>query len=487
MRLKKGLKSTFIQRKLSKVRMGGIMKEETKRIYLNNLGIKISSVFFALLIWMIIINIDDPYKTRTFSVNVETINESALQSVNKVYEVIDGSTANVKVRGKKSVVDKLEASDIRATADLSDLSAVNAVAIEPSLTINVSSEVTLECNQVLKVSLEDRASKQVKVTVVTEGNPQKGYSIGECVAKPNMIEVSGGESAIRQIDSVRVYLNVNNVSDDFSKKLVPAAYDSDGNKVTSSTLTFSSDSIKVTASVLETKKIPVKVKIIGEPAEGYQYVKTNCLPKEVEIAGRPKVLSHVNSVPITLDISGMNSDSRRLEQDILISDYLPENITVLDESATVSIKIVIEQLYKKKIQIAASDIAYSGLGDEYEVIPASDLSKVYVVVTGIASDLRTLNTKTISPYINCKGLEEGTYSMRLRCDVGEDCEVIKYPKIKIIIKKKKSDKTESTPEPSATKKPADSDEVTHTPEPTSDSEDKDDADKDDGDTKDTDE
>ena len=33
------------------------MKEETKRIYLNNIGIKIGSVFFALLIWMIIINI----------------------------------------------------------------------------------------------------------------------------------------------------------------------------------------------------------------------------------------------------------------------------------------------------------------------------------------------------------------------------------------------------------------------------------------------
>ena len=117
------------------------MKEETKSIYLKNLGIKIVSVLLAMIIWMIIINIDDPYKTRTFSVNVETINESALQSVNKVYEVIDGNTANVKVRGKKSVVDKLEASDIKATADLSDLSAVNAVAINPSLMVNVSSEV----------------------------------------------------------------------------------------------------------------------------------------------------------------------------------------------------------------------------------------------------------------------------------------------------------------------------------------------------------
>ena len=180
----------------------------------------------------------------------------------------------------------------------------------------------------------------------------------------------------------------------------------------------------------------------------------------------------------------MNTDSRRLEQDILISDYLPENITVLDESATVSIKIVIEQLYKKKIQIAANDIAYSGLDDDYEVIPASDLSNVYVVVTGIASDLRNLNTKTISPYINCKGLGEGTYAMRLRCDVGEECEVLEYPKIKIMIRKKKSDKTESTPKPEATKKPTDSEDIIHTPEPTPNDEAEDDTNKDVEDSKD---
>ena len=238
--------------------------------------------------------------------------------------------------------------------------------------VNVSSEVTLECDQVLKVSLEDRASKQVKINVITEGNPQKGYSIGECIAKPNMIEVSGGESAINQIKTVNVYLNVSNVSDDFTKRLTPAAYDSDGNKITSSTLTFSYDTVKVSASVLEIKKVPVKVKIIGKPAEGYRYIETNCLPKEVEIAGRPRVLSNISAILIPVEISGMNSGSRKLEQDIMVSDYLPENVTVLDEYSTVSIKIVIEQMFKKKIQIALSDITFGGLEDGYEAIPESD-------------------------------------------------------------------------------------------------------------------
>lgn len=455
------------------------MKEETKSIYLKNLGIKIVSVLLAMIIWMIIINIDDPYKTRTFSVNVETINESALQSVNKVYEVIDGNTANVKVRGKKSVVDKLEASDIKATADLSDLSAVNAVAIKPSLMVNVSSEVTLECDQVLKVSLEDRASKQVKINVITEGNPQKGYSIGECIAKPNMIEVSGGESAINQIKTVNVYLNVSNVSDDFTKRLTPAAYDSDGNKITSSTLTFSYDTVKVSASVLEIKKVPVKVKIIGKPAEGYRYIETNCLPKEVEIAGRPRVLSNISAILIPVEISGMNSGSRKLEQDIMVSDYLPENVTVLDEYSTVSIKIVIEQMFKKKIQIALSDITFGGLEDGYEAIPESDLSNIYIMVAGTASELKKLNTKTVNPYINCRGLDGGTYSIRLQCDVGEECEIISQPKVKVRIKKKSSDnkndeenKVSATGKPKVTSKP--------TPQPTQESTDTGDDDNDSG-------
>lgn len=455
------------------------MKEETKRIYLNNLGIKVCSVLLAIIIWMIIINIEDPYKVRTFSVDVETINESALQSVNKVYEVIDGKTATVKVRGKKSVVDKLEATDIKATADLSNLSAVNAVTIKPSLIVNVSSEVTLECDQVLKVSLEERASKQVKITVITEGNPQRGYSIGECIAKPNMIEVSGGESVVNQIDSVNVYLNVNNVSDDFSKKLVPAAYDSDGNKITSSTLKFSYDLIRVSASVLETKKIPVKVKIIGEPAKGYRYIKTNCLPNEVEIAGRPRVISHINSVLIPIDISGMNSGSKKIEQDIIVSDYLPENVTVLEDYATVSIKIVIEQLFKKKIQIAVSDITFGGLEHGYEVIPASDLSNIYVLVLGTASELKNLNTKTINPFINCKGLDEGTYSIRLQCDVGDECKIIKQPKVKVRIKKKKNNVNNNDTDDENSNNPSTNTEE-QTPEPTA-SSDADDSERDDDD------
>ena len=104
-----------------------------KQILFHNLSIKLLSIIVAAIVWLLIMNIDDPYKTKSFVVPVQTTNEEALHSVNKVYEVVEGNTANVSVRGKRSVVDNLEADDISATADLSELSSVNAVAIQVHL------------------------------------------------------------------------------------------------------------------------------------------------------------------------------------------------------------------------------------------------------------------------------------------------------------------------------------------------------------------
>ena len=201
-------------------------------------------VFGALLVWLFIVNIDDPYKTKSYMVHVDLTNEDALRSVHKVYEIVEGGTATVRVRGRRSVVDNLDASDIKATADLSELSAVNSVDIKPSLKIATSSDVELECRQVLKVSLEDMETKQVKVTVETEGTPAEGYTVGSCNAKPNVIEVSGGESVIDRIATVKVTLNVNGASDSFLKNLEPAAYDKKGNKIISSTLSFEKETIR---------------------------------------------------------------------------------------------------------------------------------------------------------------------------------------------------------------------------------------------------
>lgn len=424
----------------AKVR-GGVQK-----YILNNFGVKVISLLVSVIVWMLIINIDDPNRVKTFTVPVETINEEALESVNKVYEIIEGNTAQVRVRGKKSVVDKLKASDIRATADLSNLSAVNAVAIVPVLIKNVSSEPTLECNQVLKVSLEDKASKQVKVNVVTEGTPEDGYFVGECTAKPNMIEITGGESVIQKIDSVNVTLNVNGVSENFSRRIEPVACDADGNEVVSSTLSYSSSRVRVSVKMLQTKSIDVDVKITGKPAEGYEFVEAACLPEKIEVAGSAKSLASLSKVTVPINIDGMRSSSNSVEQNISIQDYLDEDVTVLSDYALVSLRITIEKLEKRTITLQNSSIKFASLGSGLAARAIDENGTVDIVVQGRTSVLDELSEDTFTAYVDCSDLKEGKYSLRVQSDLGSTCTLLRADKLEIRISKRQAGENTSAPE-----------------------------------------
>lgn len=428
------------------------LKQLMKDVVLHNIGIKVLSLIGALFVWLIIINIDDPYKTKVFQVPVETINESALQSVNKVFEITSGSIANVKVGGKRSVIDRLDSTDIRATADLSNLSSVNAVNIVPSLRKKVSSDVTLECTQVLKVALEDMATKQVKVTVVTQGEPAEGYSIGKCTAKPNMIQVTGGKSVVKRISSIKVFLNVEGVSEDFMSRLEPVAYDSNDEVVKSNTLQYSQNKIKVRAKVLENKTIPVRVSVTGTPAAGYEYVETECLPQEIQIAGSEKKMESISEIVIPMDITGLNDQSSGLEKTVSVLSLLPEGITVSEEYETISVKVTIEKLVERTLRIKETDVAFRNLANGYVATAAAPGDILSLTISGRASILNEIPDNAINAYVDCGGLKAGEHQVRVQLDLSDTCKVTKDATIKIHITKERGGSTASS-SPSPTTKP----------------------------------
>ena len=60
-----------------------------KNLINNNIGMKVLSVFIAVLIWLLVANINDPVRTERFSdLPVTIINESALTDLGYAYEVV---------------------------------------------------------------------------------------------------------------------------------------------------------------------------------------------------------------------------------------------------------------------------------------------------------------------------------------------------------------------------------------------------------------
>ena len=165
----------------------------------HNLGLKLLSIALASLLWLVVINSQDPVETRTFEdLPVTVINESALAAKDKIPEIVEGDTISVVVEARRSICEKLTKADIVAVADFEKISVTDAVPIEVS--VNGYSERDVEIirgmNQVMKLRLENTQTRDFRVKISTTGNAKEGYVIGDMVASPNMITLTGSSTRL---------------------------------------------------------------------------------------------------------------------------------------------------------------------------------------------------------------------------------------------------------------------------------------------------
>ena len=178
----------------------------------------------------------------------------------------------------------------------------------------------------------------------------------------------------------------------------------------------------------------------------------------------------------------MTNISSGLEQDIHVSDYLPEGVTATDDS-TISVKINIEQLVKKNIQIDVSSIGFLSVGEGLKAEIIDDMTVVNVLVTGRASVLNGINGRETG-YLNCNKLEEGIYTLNVMLrDIDESCTILEGAKLRVKISKIEdgNNNTVVSPEPTGEPEPADTEEPDEplAPTETPDNNDKDSGDKED--------
>ena len=87
----------------------------------SNLRLKVASVLIAMAVWYMINYFSDPAVRMTVNnVNVEILHGESIEKAGDVYTVLDDSDVipTVTIYAKRSVIDKLEAKNVIATADV---------------------------------------------------------------------------------------------------------------------------------------------------------------------------------------------------------------------------------------------------------------------------------------------------------------------------------------------------------------------------------
>lgn len=386
----------------------------------SNIGLKLISVALGFLVWLIVLNIDDSAVTKTISsIPVSLINTDALTSKSQLYTITSGDTVDIVVKGRKSLISDLDASDFKAVADMAKISITNAVPITVTAnSSNIAKKVSITVmNNVMLVELETEKTASVSVSVVTKGEVEKGYTIGNSVAAPNLITIKGAASVVSSIDRAEVVVDVSGAKDDIMTNCVPEFVTVEGEHVSDKTLTYDAETIAVTVPIYKTKNIPISISTVGSPAEGYSVSGITYVPETIDIGGDLAIIRDISRVSINdIDVSGCTSD---VETTIDVSKYLPEGVVVTKDSMYINVKITIEKNVTRSIALTPGDITINNKQDEYDYeIIIGDGSNI--AISGISSAVSKITAKKLALVIDASKLYLGENTVVLSVADGKD-------------------------------------------------------------------
>lgn len=418
----------------------------------HNFGLKLLAILFAIVLWIVVVNIDDPTQTLSYTTSVNLENTSYLTSMDKYYEVLEGTnTVTFRVTAKRSVHDKLNGSDFSAAANMGKIeydekTETYRVPVTITAPQKYSKEIEMANKQnYIELSLEDLSRTQKVIKATTKGSVADGYALGDVkITSYNVLKISGPASIVSQIDTVTAVIDVDNVDTDVTDSVAPILLDADGNVVDTTKLTLSLSTVTISAQILSTKDVPVQFSISGTVEDGYMVTGISYQPTEVRIKGESAILNTINSISVPKEVLNLDGRTTDLETDVDITAYLPEGTAlVLNSDGRIEVKVTIEPIVEKSYQVPVDNISLENLSNEYDC--EYDAKYVKLTVSGSEDNMSILKKQNIRGTLELTGLSEGEHKLTPVWNLDSSKYTLEKAEVTVmIVKKEDTSATEDT-------------------------------------------
>ena len=424
-----------------------------KKKITDNLSLKIMSVAVAVVVWLIVVNIDNPVGTNYYTItNVELINKEYVESSDTIGKMCmpeeNQDTVRVAITADKKTRDKIRVSDISAVADLQQAVSLdtNPVMVPITVTCSVSGigpgdiKVT---PQNLSVNLDEKETQEFVVNV-TRGDtkPGKDYEVGSLTANPEKVRITGPKSLVNKIDKVNAAIELNGKTQDFTQEVTLSIIDKNQEALSDSEM--NSLRIENNAQVIVTAKlwkirqgVKISAGYVGTPAEGYQAGMIKTVPDTISVAGSTEGLETLaandNVITITsesIDISGESSD---VEKKISLKDLLPDNVKLTsDSSEDVWVTVSILPEGSREFSFPTKEIEVKNKPDDLQV--TFETAQIAIRIKSDSKDLDDLDvTKDIKASIDLEDKEEGNYEVPVTVSLPDGYEIVENVSTEVVI------------------------------------------------------
>ena len=424
-----------------------------KRKITDNLSLKIMSVAIAIVVWLIVVNIDNPVGTNYYTItDVELINKEYVESSDTIGKMCmpeeNQDSVKVAITASKKVRDRIRLSDITAVADLQQAVSLDTDPVMVPITVTCSASGVLPSDikvtpQNLTVNLDEKETQEFVVNVSKgDTKPGKDYEVGSLTASPEKIRITGPKTLVNKIDKVNATIALDGNTEDYTQEVNLTIYDK--NQETLSESEMNSLRIENNAKVVVTAKlwkIRTGVKIsagyVGTPASGYQVGSVKTVPDTISVAGNTEGLESLsendNVITIPADRIDISDESKDVERKISLKNLLPDNVKLTsDSSEDVWVTVSILPVGSREFNLPTKNIEVKNKPDNLQV--TFETAQIALRIRSESEDLADLNIdEDVKAEIDLKDKEAGNYKVPVKLSLPDGYEMVEDVYTEVVI------------------------------------------------------
>lgn len=424
-----------------------------KRKLTDNLSLKIMSVAIAIVVWLIVVNIDNPVGTNYYTItDVELINKEYVESSDTIGKMCmpeeNQDSVKVAITASKKVRDRIRLSDITAVADLQQAVSLDTDPVMVPITVTCLASGVLPSDikvtpQNLTVNLDEKETQEFVVNVSKgDTKPGKDYEVGSLTASPEKIRITGPKTLVIKINKVNATIALDGNTEDYTQEVNLTIYDKNQEALSESEM--NSLRIENNAKVVVTAKlwkIRTGVKIaagyVGTPAGGYQVGSVKTVPDTISVAGNTEGLESLsendNMITIPADRIDISGESKDVERKISLKNLLPDNVKLTsDSSEDVWVTVSILPVGSQEFNLPTKNIEVKNKPDNLQV--TFETAQIALRIKSESEDLEDLNiNEDVKAEIDLKDKEAGNYKVPVKLSLPDGYEMVEDVYTEVVI------------------------------------------------------
>ena len=369
-------------------------EEEKPRFNRSKVVRIVISILVAIAMWLYVDLERAPERTMTIrDIPVEFSGENTTLA-DKNLMLLSGydTTIDLKIRGPKRELVKMNRDNVRVIASTSSIDSVGVHQLDwtvsfPDGVVRTNVSVEKASLSQITVTVGELYTKEVPVECHVVGEVAEGYFTGDVVLDPEVLTLRAQRDDLLNVSCAKLTVDISGATRSVVQTVDVQLYDYDGNPVENSNIRTNTSLIQAKVPVLTTREVELAVEFSGVPGAAMNSIKCDITPKTVRLNGEADVLDSIDK----LVLATLHVDDLELHQQNSYVVTPPDGTWLVNGNEVATADITLEGIEEKSL--TATGIEFDKLPSGlYAIAPDGGLT---VRLWGLSEEIEAVTAENL--------------------------------------------------------------------------------------------